>query len=214
MARKNLALSLLAIAALLISGCSGIKGGSGSGSGSGWGSGSGSGSGSGGGTGGGATGPFTIGGTVVGLTGTGMVLQNNGGDNLTIKPGGASIPFTFATAVNGVYAVTILTQPSSPSQTCSVSNGSGTASGAVTTVQVNCAATYTVGGTVTGLAGSGMVLQDNGGDNLKISGTGTVSFTFAGPLLNGAAYAVTILTQPTNPVQTCSLSNATGTIVG
>src|SRR6266478_4555334 len=105
MARKNLALSLLAIAALLISGCS-----------------SGSGSGSGGGTGGGATGQFTLGGTVVGLTGTGMVLQDNGGDNLTIKPGGASIPFSFSTAVNGVYAVTILTQPSSPSQTCSVTN--------------------------------------------------------------------------------------------
>ena len=210
MARKNLAIALLGLATLLISGCSGIKGGSSSG-GTGGGTGGG---GTGGGTGGGATGPFTIGGTVVGLTGTGMVLQNNGGDNLTIKPGGASIPFTFATAVNGVYAVTILTQPSSPSQTCSVSNGSGTASGTVATVQVNCAATYTVGGTVTGLAGSGMVLQDNGGDNLKISGTGTVSFTFAGPLLNGAAYAVTILTQPSNPGQNCTLSNATGTIIG
>src|SRR5258708_1367667 len=141
MARKNLAIALLGLATLIISGCSGIKGGSSSG-GTGGGTGGG---GTGGGTGGGATGPFTIGGTVVGLTGTGMVLQNNGGDNLTIKPGGASIPFTFATAVNGAYAVTILTQPSSPSQTCSVSNGSGTAGGAVTTAPVNCPATSTVG---------------------------------------------------------------------
>jgi len=63
MARKNLAIALLGIAALLISGCSGIKGGSGSGSGSGSGlAARGGGSGSGGGTGGGATGPFTIGG--------------------------------------------------------------------------------------------------------------------------------------------------------
>jgi hypothetical protein len=116
--------------------------------------------------------------------------------------------------VKGTYAVTILTQPSSPSQTCSISNGSGTASGTVSTVQVNCAATYTVGGTVTGLEGAGLVLQDNGGDNLKVSGTGTVNFTFAAPLVNGAAYAVTILTQPSNPAQTCALSNASGTVVG
>ena len=31
---------------------------------------------------GGTTGPYTIGGTVTGLTGTGLVLQDNGGDNL------------------------------------------------------------------------------------------------------------------------------------
>jgi len=210
MARKNLALSLLGIAALLISGCSGIKGGNTTGGGGN----GGGGNGGGGNGGGGSTGPFTIGGNVVGLTGTGLVLQDNTKDNLTIKPGAASVPFTFATAVTGTYTVTILTQPSSPSQTCSVSNGSGTANGTVTTVQVNCAATYTVGGTVTGLTGSGLVLENNGVDKLTISGTGTVNFTFAAPLLTNTAYAVTILTQPTNPVQTCSLSNATGTTVG
>src|SRR5690242_21626004 len=104
MARKNLVLSLLGFATLLISGCSGINGGSTTG-GTGGGTGGG---GTGGGTGGGG-GPFTIGGTVVGLTGTGLVIQNNGGDSLTIKPGNASIPFTFATAVNGNYSVTIST---------------------------------------------------------------------------------------------------------
>src|SRR5438046_8230143 len=30
------------------------------------------------------TGPFTIGGSVVGLSGTGLVLQDNGGDDLTV----------------------------------------------------------------------------------------------------------------------------------
>ncbi|PYT79033.1 MAG: hypothetical protein DMG40_17855 [Acidobacteria bacterium] len=57
-------------------------------------------------------------------------------------------------------------------------------------------------------------MQDNGADDLTVTGTGTVSFTFATPLLGGASYAVTVKTQPSNPVQTCTVSNGTGTIVG
>jgi N-acetylneuraminic acid mutarotase len=67
---------------------------------------------------------------------------------------------------------------------------------------------------VSGLQGTGLVLQDNGGDDLNISGTGNVNFTFATTLLAGAKYAVTIKTQPTNPSQTCVVSNDTGTIIG
>src|SRR5260370_36972117 len=44
--------------------------------------------------GGGGTGPFTIGGTVTGLTGTGLILQDNGGDDLTLSANGA---FAFKT---------------------------------------------------------------------------------------------------------------------
>src|SRR5256885_3187998 len=80
----------------------------------------------GGGGGGGGTGPFTIGGTVTGMTGTGMVLQNNGGDNLTVNGNGA---FTFKTAVakGGTFCVVVCTPPSTPKQTCTVSGGSGNA---------------------------------------------------------------------------------------
>lgn len=170
----------------------------------------------GGGTGGGggtSSGPFTISGSVVGLTGTGLVLQDNGGDDITVT-GTGTVSFKFATAITsgGTYNVTIKTQPTG--QVCSVSNGSGTPTANVTNVQVNCAATYTVGGTVSGLQGTGLVLQDNGTDNLTVSGTGNVNFTFATALLQGAAYAVTVKTQPTNPNQTCVVSNGTGTIVG
>jgi hypothetical protein len=79
---------------------------------------------------------------------------------------------------------------------------------------VTCGNIFTVGGTVSGLVGGGLVLQNNGGDNLTVSGTGSASFTFATPLSAGAAYAVTILTQPSNPGQTCSVTNGSGTIAG
>ncbi len=165
--------------------------------------------------GGGATGPFTIGGTALGLKGTGLVLQDNGGDDLAVT-GSGTVAFTFKTALaTGTnYNVTIKTQPSSPTQTCSVTSGTGTATANVTSVQVVCAPVFNVGGSVSGLLGTGLTLQDNGGDNLVVSGTGNVNFTFATPLLTGAAYAVTVLTQPKTPVQTCSVSNGSGTISG
>lgn len=83
---------------------------------------------------------FTLGGTVTGLTGTGLVLQNNGGDTLSITTNG---PFTFSSALNAgaAYAVTVLTQPINPPQNCTVASGSGTVAGSnVTAVAVTCAA--------------------------------------------------------------------------
>jgi hypothetical protein len=71
-------------------------------------------------------------------------------------------------------------------------------------------ATYRVGGTVTSLSGTGLVLQDNGGDDLAISADG--SFQFPTALPSGSAYSVSVKTQPTNPPQTCVLSNASGTV--
>ena len=69
---------------------------------------------------------------------------------------------------------------------------------------------YTVGGTVTGVVGTGLVLQVNSGDNLGIVTQG--SFTFGSSITKGDTYTVTVATQPTDPVQTCSVYNGTGTI--
>jgi len=71
---------------------------------------------------------------------------------------------------------------------------------------------YTVGGTVSGMVGSGMVLQNNGGDDLSISANS--SFSFAMQLTDGAAYSITVKTQPTNPSQTCTVSNGSATVNG
>lgn len=82
---------------------------------------------------------YTVGGAVSGLLGSGLVLQDNGGDDLRVSADGN---FTFATPVGAglPYAVTVLTQPSSPAQVCTVQNGSGTASANVTNVAVSCVA--------------------------------------------------------------------------
>jgi hypothetical protein len=149
---------------------------------------------------------YTVGGTVSGLNGSGLVLQNNGGDNLAISASGV---FTFSTALkkNASYRVTVLSQPSG--QTCTVANGTGTASANVTNVAVTCVSnTFTVGGTVSGLSGAGLVLQNNGGNSLAISANG--AFTFTTALASGATYSVTVNTQPSG--QNCTVTNGTGTV--
>ncbi|PLP99519.1 lactonase family protein [Cupriavidus pauculus] len=81
----------------------------------------------------------TIGGTVSGLTGAGLVLQDNAGDDLAVSAGGS---FTFGTRIasGSGYAVTVKSQPSKPRQFCTVTNGSGTASASVNNVAVTCVA--------------------------------------------------------------------------
>lgn len=159
--------------------------------------------------------PFRrIGGTVSGLAGTGLVLQNNGGDDLVIAAGG---PFAFNGELEegGEYEVTVSIQPSDPGQICTVTNGTGTVSGTdIADIEVDCVTdTYTIGGTVTGLqAGSEIVLQNNGGDDLTVGGEGP--FVFDAPVEDGAGYQVTILTQPAHPLEMCALTKGGGTVAG
>ena len=90
-------------------------------------------------SGGGAATTFTVGGTISGLTGSGLVLQNNAGNNLTVSAAATSFSFTTAIATGGSYSVSVLMQPSTPSQSCTIVNGSGTvASANVTNVTINC----------------------------------------------------------------------------
>src|SRR5208337_1343911 len=139
------------------------------------------------------------------------VLQNNGGNNFSVSANG-SFTFTTPIASGANYNVTVLTQPSGPAQICGVTNGSGAATANVTTVQVACSnstTTYTIGGTVSDLSGGNLVLQNNGGNNLTVTTNG--SFTFTTPIASGSTYSVTVLTEPSSPPQTCTVSDGSGT---
>lgn len=79
---------------------------------------------------------YTVGGTITGLYAPQVILKNNGADDLTLGSNGT---FTFATplAAGATYSVTIGTQPSH--EHCAITGGgSGTVSGNVDTVQVEC----------------------------------------------------------------------------
>jgi hypothetical protein len=66
---------------------------------------------------------------------------------------------------------------------------------------------YSIGGTVTGLAGSGAVLMNNGSDALTISANG--SFTFNTRLASGASYSVSV---ESRSAQICTITSGSGTV--
>jgi uncharacterized delta-60 repeat protein len=127
---------------------------------------------------------FTIGGTVSGLSGTGLVLQNLGSNDLSPANGTFTFSIPFPDGIP--YNVTVATQPTNPNQVCSVTNGSGIVSGAnVTNVQVICTTPPPPGGLDPGFGGgSGIVTSAFGGDEtdmlllgdgkiLMVGGSGT-----------------------------------------
>ena len=68
---------------------------------------------------------------------------------------------------------------------------------------------YVIGGSASGLAaGKNLVLQNNGGDDLRVLENG--KFAFKKVVANGGSYAVTVLTQPEG--QTCTVSNGSGKV--
>ena len=71
---------------------------------------------------------------------------------------------------------------------------------------------YTIGGTVTGLAGAGLVLYEQVSATELSPGNG--AFTFSFPKLSGSSYDVRIRQQPMNPIQVCSITNGAGIVGG
>jgi hypothetical protein len=177
---------------------------------------------------GGAPATYTVSVTVTGLRSSynGLTLHNNGGDDLRVYGDGMSSPsasFKTALATGSAYAVTVASQPTGPDQTCTVSNGSGTVgSSNVTNVAIDCPypTPYTVGGTVTGLAGGGVGLQ-YAADNLsfrmgeQVNANGAFAFLPSSTsAITGTNYVISIFGQPTNPAQICVVNNGTGTVAG
>jgi hypothetical protein len=152
---------------------------------------------------------LTVGGSVSGLPGSGLVLQLNGSNDLVVSVNG-KFKFPKALARGSAYSVTVKTSPSSPiKQTCTVGKGSGKIIGAaVNNISVTCVTnTYAVGGTVSGLSGKGLVLQLNGVIEQAIASNG--KFIFPGIRLpDGSDYKVAIKTAPAK--QKCKIKPING----
>lgn len=167
--------------------------------------------GGGGGGGGGTPTTFSVGGTVTGLSASGLVLQDNGGDNLTVPSGASTFTFSTMLASGASYDVTVLSQPTG--ETCTVSSATGTVSADVTTVKVSCSAqTFTISGTLTGLSTAGLKLQDYSGGEVLPVAAGATTFQFTQSVPYGTNVDVTVNTQPFWATCTAGSSNFSGSI--
>ncbi|MCC5814215.1 MAG: hypothetical protein JJT78_05615 [Leptospira sp.] len=80
---------------------------------------------------------FTVGGQVNNLNGSGLVLRLNGVEDLPITESGSFI-FSTRLQLEETYQVNVATQPSSPAQSCTLQNNSGSILGNVDDITVNC----------------------------------------------------------------------------
>jgi alpha-tubulin suppressor-like RCC1 family protein len=156
---------------------------------------------------------FPIVGTVTDLVGRGLVLQDNGGDDLPITKDGAFV-FSKLVPSGQPYAVTVKTQPTAPVQRCLVATASGTVGAAAAGVTVTCTTSplRKIGGTVTGLIGHDLVLANTNGDAKGIAANG--AFTFLLLVAEGDPYAVTVGAAPRGPDQRCTVTGGAGTVSG
>jgi hypothetical protein len=83
---------------------------------------------------------YTISVTISGQTGTGLVLQNNGGDDLTSDASGT---YSFPTKIRKGFNYNLSIKKHAGSNFCTITNGSGIAN-ADTNVSVSCVARYRI----------------------------------------------------------------------
>ncbi|XLZ69214.1 hypothetical protein ABT364_22170 [Massilia sp. SR12] len=142
---------------------------------------------------------------VTGLDRTGLVLLNNGGDELVVTGSGTA---TFKTLMEPDAAFNVSVKTTPPGTECKLANNTGKINyySYQQTVVTCTPFTYELGGEVSNLSTSGLVLA-NGPLTVAVPAN-SKHWEFATKINNMAPYGVTILSQPTG--QTCSLVNATG----
>ncbi len=148
---------------------------------------------------------------VTGLLGAGLTLKLNGVGDLNIAADG-SYPFPVSLEVGADYLVTVFRQPLLPVQVCEVQTASGTAGTDDLLLGVSCTTSkFALGGTVSGLVGSGLALGI-AGQTVTVAANGM--FTFNEGVADLTDYQVQVVTQPSEPAQICLLQNAIGRLVG
>lgn len=151
---------------------------------------------------------YEIGGTVSGLNGGNSVtITNNGSDALTIS---SDSGFTFPVqVVDGLtYDVQVATQPTG--QTCTVTNGAGTASADVSNVQVVCADIfYAINVNASGLEVGDILSMQNNAVTADLTANG---ITEIDSVPYNASYSVSIVTPPTN--KTCAIGERSDATTG
>ncbi len=154
--------------------------------------------------------PLPLGGTIAGLDAGGLVLfEAATSQQLAVDAGAQAFTFAQPVPYGANVAVTVAAQPAATF--CRVANGAGLVTAAKTDVAVTCRGGHVVGGTVTGLAGAGlMLLESDTQQTLTLPPDGgTIAFDFPLVVPDGETFSVSVAAQPTS--QSCVVTGGTGT---
>jgi len=150
---------------------------------------------------------YTMGGTISGLTGSGLLLSVDDAYTMAINAGATSYTTVTGFPSGQYHRVRVVTNPSG--QICSVANGYRYISGSdISDANIICGpGPNNIGGYVDGLSGSGLSLILNNTEVLPIAAAG--SFAFNTMFSDGMGYLVEIASQPNG--QSCTITGGSGT---
>lgn len=150
----------------------------------------------------------TLGGTIQGLTSSGLVLELGGANALVVPAGAQEFAFAAALEEGEAYDVRVKTQPDG--QTCTVERGQGTmGQRVIKDIAVSCSEeAHGVGGVVSGLSDVESVTVRLNGVPCKVVGSAAFRFTNQIPYL--VSYVVTLEQAPA--AKNCTIENGTGTM--
>ncbi|RYE69969.1 MAG: hypothetical protein EOO79_00750 [Oxalobacteraceae bacterium] len=158
---------------------------------------------------GGGSGDLLLQGTIYsGVTKAGLILTNNGGDDLVVPAGATSFQFSRAVSTDDEFNVEVKQYPSNV-KTCTIVNGKARANYyTIAQVSMSCEIkTHPLVIKINGLSTNGLVVV-NGTDRKEVQPN--LPTLAMNPVYEDGAYGVTILTQPTG--QTCTVSNGSATM--
>jgi hypothetical protein len=161
---------------------------------------------------GGGSGDLYLGGTVSGITRDGLVLTNNGGDDLAVPAGSTNFQFGNRVSTDDEFDIEVKSVPSNIDH-CQLFNNHARANYfTIQQVQVLCVIKqHDLKVTVNGLTGTGLTIV-NGADKQDVQPAAQQTVIMAKVYEDGP-YAVKVLNQPAG--QTCTVSGGdTGTGTG
>lgn len=158
--------------------------------------------------GGGSDGDLYLAGQIFGLTKSGLVLENrSNGDTKEIPAYSSTFIMDKRVDNDESFDIQVKTQPTGAVCTPRFNRGR-TGAYSIQSIEINCVTnTYQLGGTISGLTGTGLVLI-NGDDQLTVT-PGATTFVMPKKVPDGSPYGLIIFAQPAG--QTCAITSGSGT---
>lgn len=152
-------------------------------------------------------------GTITGLSGSGLVLQVNGGNDITVPAGSSSFSFNSQIANGATYTISVSTQPNTPLQYCAVTNSSGTVGSSSSEVMINCTSSVELAYVADGGSNnvSSFVLATDKAGFYKI-GTMTVGNYPQRIVISPTGKFAYVTSKDSNDVTALSINKNTGTL--
>ena len=167
---------------------------------------------------------YTLSGPISELYGSATVLSNtispsgfsflsSRSEDLNLEHDAGSFSFVEQAYTGESFEAAVEAHPRSPTQFCTMTNGTGQVENSnIEDISITCEGAYRVITNLSGLSGTGLVLNSTSGDSVSVSASGAIEMPT--PYILSDPYEVSITSNPIEPWQTCTFTGGATTVSG